>query len=106
MLAILLLVFNINIINSCGTLLSNLCTTSIGIMPLGRRHLQFISYTLLVFTFGGILTKTTVMECGFNFILPLFLIIGSITGVGMLCATICPFTDRKCLPAMLNPVAT
>ena len=55
---------------------------------------------------GGVLTETIVMEYGFNFILPFFLIIGSILGVGMLCTTICPFTDRKCLPVMLKPVAT
>ena len=52
----------------------------------------------------GVLTETTVIECGFNFILPLVLIIGSIVGVEMLCTTICPFTDRKCLPVMLKPV--
>ena len=53
---------------------------------------------------GG-LDETTVMECGFNFILPLVLKTGSIVGKGMLCATICPFTDRKYLPVTLKPVA-
>ena len=93
MFAISLLVFNIGIFNPCGTLLSNLCTTSIGIMLLGRGNLQFISYILFVFTFHGVLIETTVMECGLNFILPLFLIIGSIVSVGMLCTNIYP----KCL---------
>ena len=52
------------------------------------------------------LIETTVMECRFNFILPLFLLIDSIVGVGMLSGTICPFTDRKFLPLMLKPVTT
>ena len=38
------------------------------------------------------------------FILPLVLIIGSVVGVLMLCATIWPSTARKCLPVMLKPV--
>ena len=41
MFAILLLVFHIGIFNSCGTLLSNLCTISIGITPLGRKTCSF-----------------------------------------------------------------
>ena len=55
--------------------------------------------------FGGVLIETTVTECVLNFILPLFLTIGSIAGVGMLCTTICPLTDRKCPPVTLKPVA-
>ena len=81
MFAMLLLVFNIGIFNSCGTLFLNLCTTSIGIIPLGRENLWFSLYIWLVFTFDGVLIETTVMECGLNFILPFFLIIGCITGV-------------------------
>ena len=54
--------------------------------------------------FGGVLIDTTVTECGLYLILPLFLIIASIVGVGILCTNICPLTDKKCLPVMLNPV--
>ena len=74
MFAILLLVFKISTFNSHGTLLSNVCTTSMGIMPLGRGNLWFISYIWFALKFGGVLIDTTVLECGLNFTLPLFLI--------------------------------
>ena len=54
--------------------------------------------------FGDVLPEMMVIACGFNFILPLVLIIGSIVGVVTLRATIWPFTDRKCLPVTLKPV--